>query len=123
MKKRSQINFFQCRKELYLKKKIIIPIIIIIQEYKPPSSKDIPEDFRLTFHDSKRNTAAGVLGSKAVGEQTMLQGVSVLFALRRAIDSVKKDLGVTEFYTLGICKKIFFLNTYQFIAEDLKEKI
>ena len=31
----------------------------------------------------------------------MLQGVSVLFALRRAIDSVKKDLGVTEFYTLG----------------------
>lgn len=74
---------------------------MIIQEYKPPSSKDIPEDFRLTFHDSKRNTAAGVLGSKAVGEQTMLQGVSVLFALRRAIDSVKKDLGVTEFYTLG----------------------
>ena len=53
----------------------------------------------------------------------MLQGVSVLFALRRAIDSVKKDLGVTEFYTLGICKNIFFLNTYQFIAEDLKEKI
>ena len=37
----------------------------------------------------------------------MLQGVSVLFALRQAIDSVKKDLGVTDFYTLGIFKKYY----------------
>ena len=69
-----------------------------------PSSKDIPQDFRVTFHDSKRNTTAGVLGSKAVGEQSLLMGVSAIFALRRAIDSVKKDLNPQQplqFYTLG----------------------
>ena len=27
-----------------------------------PSSKDIPEDFRVAFNDSKRNTFAGILG-------------------------------------------------------------
>ena len=68
-----------------------------------PSSKDIPQDFRVTFHDSKRNTAAGVLGSKAVGEQSLNMGVSAIFALRRAIDSVKKDMNQQplQFYTLG----------------------
>jgi len=71
-------------------------------EYKVPSCKDIPEDFRVTFNDSKRNTYAGVLGSKAVGEQAMLMGVSVIFALRRAIDAVRRDLGQSPlpFYTL-----------------------
>ena len=57
----------------------------------------------MTFNDSKRNTYAGVLGSKAVGEQAMMMGVSVIFALRRAIDSVRRDLGQSPlpFYTLG----------------------
>ena len=57
----------------------------------------------MTFNDSKRNTYAGVLGSKAVGEQAMLMGVSVIFALRRAIDAVRRDLGQSPlpFYTLG----------------------
>ena len=68
-----------------------------------PSSKDIPQDFRVSFHDSKRNAQAGVLGSKAVGEQSLLMGVSAIFALRRAIDSIKRDLGQepVPFYTLG----------------------
>ncbi len=61
------------------------------------------QDFRVTFHDSKRNSRAGVMGSKAVGEQSFLMGVSVIFALRRAIDAVKRDLGANPlpFYTLG----------------------
>ena len=72
-------------------------------EYKVPSSKDIPEDIRISFNDSGRNTAAGVFGSKAVGEQALMLGISAIFALRRAIDSVKKDLGETPmvFYQLG----------------------
>lgn len=72
-------------------------------EYKVPSSKDIPQDFRVAFHDSKRNTQAGVFGSKAVGEQSFLMGVSVILALRRAIDAVKRDLGQNPlpFYSLG----------------------
>ena len=82
---------------------IILLFYLLDQEYKVPSCKDIPEDFRVTFNDSKRNTYAGVLGSKAVGEQAMMMGVSVIFALRRAIDSVRRDLGQSPlpFYTLG----------------------
>jgi xanthine dehydrogenase molybdopterin-binding subunit B len=74
----------------------------MIQEYKPPCSKDIPEDFRVTFYDGKRNDA-GVLGAKAVGEQSLNMGVSVIFALRRAIDAVRKDLGISSmtWYNLG----------------------
>ena len=73
-----------------------------MQEYKPPSSKDIPEDFRVRFHDSKRNSKAGVFGAKAVGEQASLMACSAVFALRRAIDSVKQDLGQNQlYYQLG----------------------
>ena len=61
-------------------------------------------DFRVAFHDSKRNTKSGFLGSKAVGEQAFLMGCSAIFALRRAIDSVKSDHGENPmpFYTLGL---------------------
>ena len=66
----------------------------------------------MTFNDSKRNTYAGVLGSKAVGEQAMMMGVSVIFALRRAIDAVRRDLGQSPlpFYTLGIFTFTVFEN-------------
>ena len=79
-----------------------------LQEYKPPSSKDIPEDFRVRFHDSKRNSKAGVFGAKAVGEQASLMACSAVFALRRAIDSVNQDLGHNQlYYQLGnFCCKI-----------------
>lgn len=61
-------------------------------EYKPPSSQDIPEDLRTTFYNSKRNPY-GVLGSKATGEPCVLMGVGVMFAIRDAINAIKKDLG------------------------------
>ena len=50
-----------------------------------------------------------LLGAKAVGEQSFLMAVSAIFALRRAIDSVRKDLwpfGPHPFYMLGM---IFYL--------------
>jgi xanthine dehydrogenase molybdopterin-binding subunit B len=33
-------------------------------EYKVPSSKDIPQDFRVSFHDSKRVTKSGFAGKQ-----------------------------------------------------------
>lgn len=61
-------------------------------EYKPPASHDIPEDFRVSFFDSKRSPA-GVFGAKATGEPAVLLGVSALLAVRHALAAVKKDLG------------------------------
>ena len=56
----------------------------------------------MVFHDSKRNSKAGVLGAKAVGEQAFVMACSALFALRRAIDSVKQDHGLNQFCSLGM---------------------
>ena len=43
-------------------------------------------------------------GSKAVGEQSFLMGCSTIFALRRAIDSIRNDQGENPmpFYKLGL---------------------
>ena len=68
--------------------------------------------FRVAFHDSKRNTKSGFLGSKAVGEQAFLMGCSAIFALRRAIDSVRMDKGENPmpFYKLGLYLYLRFLH-------------
>lgn len=75
---------------------------LFLQEYKPPSSQDIPEDLRTTFYNSKRNPY-GVLGSKATGEPCVLMGVGVMFAIRDAINAIKKDLGadLKTWYRMG----------------------
>ena len=50
-------------------------------ETKVPSAMDIPADIRLELYNSGKNKGL-VLGSKAVGETSLLGGVSVLMALR-----------------------------------------
>ncbi len=77
-------------------------ILLRPQTYKVPSSKDIPEDLRTTFYNS-RNNPYGVMGSKATGEPSVLMGVGVLFAIRSALNAAKKDLGkdLTSWYQLG----------------------
>ena len=50
-------------------------------DYKVPSAMDIPADLRLELYNSGKNKGL-VLGSKAVGETSLLGGVSVLMALR-----------------------------------------
>jgi len=42
----------------------------------------------------------GVLGSKATGEPPLCSSVCVLFALKNAIDSARKDAGNTDWYQL-----------------------
>jgi len=50
-------------------------------EYKPPSVKDIPIDFRVALLKNTKNPA-GVLSSKAVGEPPLLLSTSVFLAVK-----------------------------------------
>lgn len=59
-------------------------------EYKPPAAKDIPQDFRVTMMKNQRNQY-GVLGSKATGEPALLLSISVLFAIRNALNESRKQ--------------------------------
>ncbi|XP_062550715.1 uncharacterized protein LOC134215575 [Armigeres subalbatus] len=61
--------------------------------YKPPSAKDIPTDFRIKLLQNSSNPT-GVLRSKATGEPAYNLGVSALFALRYALLAARKDSGL-----------------------------
>ncbi|XP_062708343.1 xanthine dehydrogenase isoform X1 [Aedes albopictus] len=63
--------------------------------YKPPGAKDIPIDFRVNFLHSSANPA-GVLRSKATGEPALNMTIVVLFALRYALRSARKDAGLPD---------------------------
>jgi len=66
-------------------------------EYKVPSSKDIPIDFRVTLLKNSYNTF-GVLGSKVVGEPPLIMSCSALFAAKHAITSARSDAGTTGYF-------------------------
>lgn len=99
--------------------------------YKPPGAKDIPVDFRVKFLRNSRNEF-GVLRSKgecfdvcgcgaqllcwdamyecvlrvpfraATGEPPLCMSVVVLFALRRALESARRDAGCAdEWFNMG----------------------
>merc|ERR1711973_685076 len=68
-------------------------------EYKPPASKDIPQDFRVSLKKNSRNPA-GVVGSKATGEPSIMMSVGVLFAIRDALNSARKDAGLSGWWQL-----------------------
>ena len=63
---------------------------LCIQEYKPPASQDIPEEFCLYLYNSKDNPF-GVLGSKCTGEPPMLMAVSVFLAVRDALRAARQN--------------------------------
>ena len=62
-------------------------------EYKPPAAKDIPEDFRVELLKNARNPNR-VHSSKATGEPAILMSISILFALRNALNSTRQNAGL-----------------------------
>ncbi|XP_019858733.1 PREDICTED: xanthine dehydrogenase/oxidase-like [Amphimedon queenslandica] len=69
-------------------------------EYKPPTTKDIPIDFRVELLKNAPNPL-GILGSKAVGEPPLLMSSGVLFALKRAVESARHDAGNSDPFILN----------------------
>src|SRR3712207_3886921 len=73
-------------------------------EYKPPCSKTIPVDFRVTLVSEPEGPAhlgpAGVDSSKAVGEPAFVLASSAFFAVKRAIVAARRDRGVNDWCAL-----------------------
>ncbi|XP_019627736.1 PREDICTED: xanthine dehydrogenase/oxidase-like [Branchiostoma belcheri] len=69
-------------------------------EYKPPTTKDIPADLRVTLLPNAPNPY-NVIRSKAVGEPPLLMSCSALFALKQAIQTARQDSGIgDDFFSL-----------------------
>ena len=68
-------------------------------DYKVPSSKDIPVDFRVNLVNWSPNPL-GIVRSKAVGEPPMLMACSLMFALKDAIHEARRHLGESEHFEL-----------------------
>ncbi|KAH8265260.1 hypothetical protein KR038_002708, partial [Drosophila bunnanda] len=70
--------------------------------YKPPGAKDIPIDFRIELVQKPNPTGSGFMRSKATGEPPCCLAVSVVFALRQALNSARQDAGLPrEWVRLG----------------------
>ncbi|GFO33248.1 LOW QUALITY PROTEIN: xanthine dehydrogenase [Plakobranchus ocellatus] len=60
-------------------------------EYKPPSTKDIPIDWRIHFLPDTPNPV-GILSSKAAGEPPIGLAMAALLSIKKAVESVREDL-------------------------------
>ncbi|XP_055877784.1 uncharacterized protein LOC106061888 isoform X2 [Biomphalaria glabrata] len=60
-------------------------------EYKPPTTKDIPIDWRIHLLPDAPN-ANGILSSKAVGEPPIGLAVGALLAIKSSLESVREEL-------------------------------
>lgn len=69
--------------------------------YKIPGFSDIPQEFNVSFLQGVSwNHLRSIQSSKGVGEPPLFLGASVLFALRDALLSARKDNNITEHLTL-----------------------
>jgi hypothetical protein len=67
-------------------------------EYKPPFSKDLPIDFRISFLNNNPNVL-GILGSKCVGEPPLCLTPSVAFAVKRAIEAAQLEIKQNSYFS------------------------
>ncbi len=76
--------------------------------YKPPFSKDIPIDFRVTLKKSKQQTAsentrpgnAAVKSSKGIGEPPFVLALSVFFAIKQAVMAARKERDLDPWFEM-----------------------
>ena len=65
--------------------------------YKIPGFSDIPQEFNVSFlHGVSWGHLRSIQSSKGVGEPPLFLGATVLFALREALVSARRDNGVVE---------------------------
>ncbi|KAH7618960.1 putative Xanthine dehydrogenase 1 [Nannochloris sp. 'desiccata'] len=71
--------------------------------YKIPTANDIPIDLRVTLlRDSPCERTPMVHSSKAVGEPPFFLGTTVYWALKDAVYSARKDVGIEGFFRLDL---------------------
>ena len=67
---------------------------------KVPTTKDIPIDFRINFL-MKNPNPLGILGSKCIGEPPLCLSPCVAFAVKRAIEAARNEIGKDTFFPLN----------------------
>lgn len=67
--------------------------------YYPPSSKDIPVDFRISAVEKSSNPF-GVLSSRATGEPSVCLAASILLAVRYAVASARSEIGDKQWFMI-----------------------
>ncbi|CAG7822112.1 unnamed protein product [Allacma fusca] len=67
--------------------------------YKPPTAKDLPEDFRVSLLKNAPNTL-GVLRSKSLAEAPFVLSLSVFAAMRKAIFAARVDAGNNDWFQM-----------------------
>ncbi|XP_067838884.1 xanthine dehydrogenase-like [Heptranchias perlo] len=68
-------------------------------DYKPPFSKSIPINFNIELLKNAPNPM-GVLRSKASGEPPQCMSCVTLFAVKRAIEAAREDIGQNTYFPL-----------------------
>lgn len=76
--------------------------------YKVPGPGDVPTDFRVSLLKNSKNPFA-VFSSKGLGEPPLYLGISVMFAIKDAVRSARKDAGIDGYFQMTLpatCERI-----------------
>jgi xanthine dehydrogenase/oxidase len=71
-------------------------------EYKPPCSKSIPVDLRVTIDKGgdPNQTNSAVMSSRGIGEPPLVLSTSAFFAIKQAIMSARRDQGDDTWFAM-----------------------
>jgi xanthine dehydrogenase/oxidase len=71
-------------------------------EYKPPCSKSIPVDLRVTIAKGgdPNQTNSAVMSSRGIGEPPLVLSTSAFFAIKQAIMAARRDQGDDTWFTM-----------------------